>query len=59
MRIIHLLLVCFSVNILIAQGNDPVKANLSLKVDVKTIQKPVEKVFVSYYNCFSPQLNRT
>ena len=50
MRIIHLLLVCFSVNLLIAQGNDPVKANLSLKVDVKTIQKPVEKVFVSYYN---------
>jgi hypothetical protein len=43
-------LVCFSVNLLIAQGNDPVKANLSLKVDVKTIQKPVEKVFVSYYN---------
>lgn len=50
MRLIHLLLVCFSVNLLLAQGNEPGKPNLSLKVDVKTIQKPVEKIFVSYYN---------
>lgn len=50
MRLIHLLLVCFSVNLLMAQGNEPANPNLLLNVDVKTIQKPVEKVFVSYYN---------
>jgi peroxiredoxin len=50
MRIICLLfLTCFS---FLAIGQELVKPtpNLTLKVDVKTIQKPVEKVFVSYYN---------
>ncbi|MEY4047030.1 MAG: hypothetical protein RL284_581, partial [Bacteroidota bacterium] len=36
----------------LAIGQETVKPtpNLTLKVDVKTIQKPVEKIFVTYYN---------
>lgn len=55
MRTICLLfLTCSS---LLSIGQETIKPtpNLSLKVDVKTIQRPVEKVFVTYYNYATSQ----
>jgi peroxiredoxin len=45
-------LLCLTFYAFLTFGQETVKPtpNLTLKVDVKTIQKPVEKVFVTYYN---------
>jgi peroxiredoxin len=50
MRLILFFVFCSSTLLLLGQGNDPGKVNLSLHVDVTTLLKPIEKVFVSYYN---------
>ena len=55
MRTICLLFLTFYSYLAIGQETVKPAPNLTLKVDVKTIQKPVEKVFVTYYNYASSQ----
>lgn len=55
MRIICFLFLTFSSFLGIGQETVNPSPNLTLKVDVKTIQKPVEKVFLSYYNYATSQ----
>ena len=55
MRTICLLFLTFYSYLAIGQETVKPIPNLTLKVDVKTIQKPVEKVFVTYYNYATSQ----
>ena len=55
MRTICLLFLTFYSYLAIGQETVKPAPNLTLKVDVKTIQKPVEKVFVTYYNYATSQ----